>query len=119
MSYESVLHLMLLLRLNWLLHSKCQSSQRLSLLKQGRFYSVIKVLLYVANKNPIENFYLFHLLVPRLLTMIKFSATRNADEWSKIMAFFYYGAAKPSCLTNITDLQENIPSLNIDNPAVS
>lgn len=48
-----------------------------------------------------------------------FSATRNADEWSKIMAFFYYGAAKPSCLTNITDLQENIPSLNIDNPVVS
>lgn len=76
-------------------------------------------MLYVANKNPIEIFYLFHLVVPRLLTMIKFSATRNADEWSKIMAFFYYGAAKPSCLTNITDLQENIPSLNIDNPVVS
>lgn len=51
-----------------------------------------------------------------LLTFGEFSAIRNADEWSKIMAFFYYGAAKPSCLTNIKELQENIPSLNVGNP---
>lgn len=43
-------------------------------------------------------------------------ATRNADELSKIMAFFYYGAAKPSCMNSITDFQEDIPSLIIDNP---
>ncbi|KAJ9561667.1 hypothetical protein OSB04_006827 [Centaurea solstitialis] len=28
----------------------------------------------------------------------KITKTRTADELSKIMAFFYYGAAKPSCL---------------------
>lgn len=43
-------------------------------------------------------------------------AIRSADEWSKIMAFFYYRGAKPSCLTNIPDFQENIPSFTIDNP---
>ncbi|KAF7844609.1 thioredoxin-like fold domain-containing protein MRL7L, chloroplastic [Senna tora] len=43
-------------------------------------------------------------------------AIRNADELSKIMAFFYYGAAKPSCLNNITDFQEAIPSVPINNP---
>ncbi|KAI5401829.1 thioredoxin-like fold domain-containing protein MRL7L, chloroplastic isoform X1 [Lathyrus oleraceus] len=42
-------------------------------------------------------------------------AIRNADEWSKIMAFYYYRGAKPPCLTNIPDLQENIPSFTIDN----
>ncbi|XP_004497261.1 thioredoxin-like fold domain-containing protein MRL7L, chloroplastic [Cicer arietinum] len=41
---------------------------------------------------------------------------RNADEWSKIMAFFFYRGAKPSCLTNTANFPENIPSLNIDNP---
>ncbi|CAK8574281.1 unnamed protein product [Lathyrus sativus] len=39
---------------------------------------------------------------------------RNADEWSKIMAFYYYRGGKPPCLTNIPDLQENIPSFTID-----
>ncbi|XP_061362754.1 thioredoxin-like fold domain-containing protein MRL7L, chloroplastic [Gastrolobium bilobum] len=43
-------------------------------------------------------------------------AIRSADEWSKIMAFFYYGAAKPSCLNGITDFQEDIPSVIIENP---
>ncbi|XP_019452576.1 PREDICTED: uncharacterized protein LOC109354491 [Lupinus angustifolius] len=43
-------------------------------------------------------------------------ATRSADEFSKIMAFFYFGAAKPPCLNNIKDCQEDIPSFNIDNP---
>ncbi|KAE9589288.1 hypothetical protein Lalb_Chr21g0307431 [Lupinus albus] len=43
-------------------------------------------------------------------------ATRSADEFSKIMAFFYFGAARPPCLNNITECQENIPSFNIDNP---
>lgn len=43
-------------------------------------------------------------------------AIRNADELSKMMAFFYYGAAKPSCLSSITDFQEAIPSLPINNP---
>ncbi|XP_025679428.1 thioredoxin-like fold domain-containing protein MRL7L, chloroplastic isoform X1 [Arachis hypogaea] len=43
-------------------------------------------------------------------------ALRNADELSKIMAFFYYGAAKPPCLNSISDSQEDIPSVSIDNP---
>ncbi|MED6110979.1 Thioredoxin-like fold domain-containing protein mrl7l, chloroplastic [Stylosanthes scabra] len=43
-------------------------------------------------------------------------ALRNADELSKIMAFFYYGAAKPPCLNTISDSQEDIPSVSIDNP---
>lgn len=39
-------------------------------------------------------------------------AVRSADEWSKIMAFFYYKAVRPSCLSK-TDGQspEKIPSL--------
>ncbi|XP_058772050.1 thioredoxin-like fold domain-containing protein MRL7L, chloroplastic [Vicia villosa] len=42
-------------------------------------------------------------------------AIRNADEWSKVMAFYYYRGAKPPCLTNVPDLQENIPSFTINN----
>ncbi|XP_058758028.1 thioredoxin-like fold domain-containing protein MRL7L, chloroplastic [Vicia villosa] len=42
-------------------------------------------------------------------------AIRNADEWSKVMAFYYYRGAKPPCLTNVPDLQENIPSFTISN----
>ncbi|KAJ4963399.1 hypothetical protein NE237_023338 [Protea cynaroides] len=34
---------------------------------------------------------------------------RTADELSRIMAFFYYGAAKPPCLSNVGDNQEIIP----------
>lgn len=41
-------------------------------------------------------------------------AVRTADELSKIMAFFYYGAAKPSCLNNIGNIQETIPSVPIN-----
>ncbi|CAJ1977695.1 unnamed protein product [Sphenostylis stenocarpa] len=41
---------------------------------------------------------------------------RNAEEWSKVMAYFYYGAAKPSCLNNMTFSQENIPSIVTNNP---
>ncbi|XP_010522251.1 PREDICTED: uncharacterized protein LOC104800933 isoform X2 [Tarenaya hassleriana] len=38
---------------------------------------------------------------------------RTADELSKIMAFFYYGAAKPPCLNGIGNSQEEIPSVSI------
>ncbi|XP_075473683.1 thioredoxin-like fold domain-containing protein MRL7L, chloroplastic [Primulina tabacum] len=38
-------------------------------------------------------------------------AIRAADELSKIMAFFYFGAAKPSCLTSIVNTEEAIPSV--------
>ncbi|XP_021907112.1 thioredoxin-like fold domain-containing protein MRL7L, chloroplastic [Carica papaya] len=38
---------------------------------------------------------------------------RTADEFSKIMAFFYYGAARPPCLDGIGNIQEPIPSLPI------
>lgn len=38
----------------------------------------------------------------------------SADELSKIMAFFYYGAAKPPCLNDIENYQEAIPSVSID-----
>lgn len=44
-------------------------------------------------------------------------ATRTADELSKIMAFFYYGAAKPDCLSSIESSQEMIPSVAITNPS--
>uniref|UniRef100_A0A1J3DGP4 Acidic leucine-rich nuclear phosphoprotein 32-related protein n=1 Tax=Noccaea caerulescens TaxID=107243 RepID=A0A1J3DGP4_NOCCA len=38
---------------------------------------------------------------------------RTADELSKIMAFFYYGAAKPPCLNGIDSSQEQIPSVDV------
>ncbi|XP_068333703.1 thioredoxin-like fold domain-containing protein MRL7L, chloroplastic [Pyrus communis] len=34
---------------------------------------------------------------------------RSGDELSKVMAFFYYGAARPPCLNGIGDRQEAIP----------
>ncbi|CAB4319301.1 unnamed protein product [Prunus armeniaca] len=36
-------------------------------------------------------------------------AIRSGDELSKVMAFFYYGAARPPCLNGIGDRQEPIP----------
>ncbi|XP_073289728.1 thioredoxin-like fold domain-containing protein MRL7L, chloroplastic isoform X2 [Primulina huaijiensis] len=39
-------------------------------------------------------------------------AIRTADELSKIMAFFYFGAAKPSCLT-VESNEEAIPSVQM------
>ncbi|KAK4802867.1 hypothetical protein SAY86_001070 [Trapa natans] len=33
----------------------------------------------------------------------------TADELSKIMAFFYYGAAKPNCLSSTAEINESIP----------
>ncbi|RVW20618.1 Thioredoxin-like fold domain-containing protein MRL7L, chloroplastic [Vitis vinifera] len=38
---------------------------------------------------------------------------KTADELSKIMAFFYYGAAKPPCLNGTGDSQEAIPLVPI------
>ncbi|RDX88267.1 Thioredoxin-like fold domain-containing protein MRL7L, chloroplastic, partial [Mucuna pruriens] len=46
-------------------------------------------------------------------------AIRSAEEWSKVMAYFYYGAAKPSCLNSTTYAQENIPSLVSKNPSIA
>ncbi|XP_031267423.1 thioredoxin-like fold domain-containing protein MRL7L, chloroplastic isoform X1 [Pistacia vera] len=43
-------------------------------------------------------------------------AIRTADELSKMMAFFYYGAAKPACLNGVESTQEMIPSVIINNP---
>ncbi|KAJ0034414.1 hypothetical protein Pint_26038 [Pistacia integerrima] len=43
-------------------------------------------------------------------------AIRTADELSKMMAFFYYGAAKPACLNGVESSQEMIPSVIINNP---
>ncbi|PIM99611.1 hypothetical protein CDL12_27895 [Handroanthus impetiginosus] len=40
-------------------------------------------------------------------------AIRTADELSKIMAFFYYGAAKPLCLSGIENMEEAIPTVQI------
>ncbi|CAA2933688.1 thioredoxin-like fold domain-containing MRL7L, chloroplastic [Olea europaea subsp. europaea] len=39
------------------------------------------------------------------------NGARTADELSKIMAFFYYGAAKPPCLSNIGNTEEPIPAV--------
>ncbi|XP_059280031.1 thioredoxin-like fold domain-containing protein MRL7L, chloroplastic [Lycium ferocissimum] len=38
-------------------------------------------------------------------------ASRTADELSKMMAFFYYGAAKPPCLKGIDNSEELIPTI--------
>nr|6NE8_A Chain A, Thioredoxin-like fold domain-containing protein MRL7L, chloroplastic [Arabidopsis thaliana] len=38
---------------------------------------------------------------------------RTADELSKIMAFFYYGAAKPPCLNGVVNSQEQIPLVDV------
>ncbi|XP_057974957.1 thioredoxin-like fold domain-containing protein MRL7L, chloroplastic [Malania oleifera] len=40
---------------------------------------------------------------------------RTADELSRIMAFFYFGAAKPPCLNNIENVQEVVPCVTINN----
>ncbi|KAL8104531.1 thioredoxin-like fold domain-containing protein MRL7L, chloroplastic [Apium graveolens] len=42
-------------------------------------------------------------------------AIRTADELSKIMAFFYYGAAKPPCLSTTGNIEESIPSIPVGN----
>ncbi|XP_019190471.1 PREDICTED: uncharacterized protein LOC109184863 [Ipomoea nil] len=42
-------------------------------------------------------------------------ALRTADELSKIMAFFYYGAAKPSFLNVTGNGEETIPTVQISN----
>lgn len=42
-------------------------------------------------------------------------ALRTADELSKIMAFFYYGAAKPPFLNVTGDVEETIPTVQISN----
>ncbi|KAK4489076.1 hypothetical protein RD792_004870 [Penstemon davidsonii] len=36
---------------------------------------------------------------------------RTADELSKIMAFFYYGAAMPPCLSGYVNMEEAIPTV--------
>ncbi|CAL5441135.1 unnamed protein product [Camellia sinensis] len=41
-------------------------------------------------------------------------AIRTADELSKIMAFFYYGAAKPRSLNTIGKSEEPIPTISIN-----
>ncbi|KAL8482734.1 hypothetical protein ACS0TY_025688 [Phlomoides rotata] len=38
-------------------------------------------------------------------------AIRTADELSRIMAFFYFGAAKPPCLSGIKNIEEAIPTV--------
>ncbi|KAK6930407.1 hypothetical protein RJ641_004501 [Dillenia turbinata] len=40
---------------------------------------------------------------------------RSAEELSKMMAFFYYGAAKPTYLTSMDDRQQMIPSVSTNN----
>lgn len=40
-------------------------------------------------------------------------AIRTADELSKIMAFFYFGAAKPPCLSRVKNIEEAIPTVQI------
>ncbi|KAL3642211.1 Thioredoxin-like fold domain-containing protein mrl7l, chloroplastic [Castilleja foliolosa] len=41
-------------------------------------------------------------------------AIRTADELSKIMAFYYFGAAKPPCLTGVENMKEVIPTVYLD-----
>ncbi|CDP19093.1 unnamed protein product [Coffea canephora] len=37
-------------------------------------------------------------------------AIRTADELSRMMAFFYFGAAMPPCLSGIKNIEEDVPS---------
>nr|CAD1832186.1 unnamed protein product [Ananas comosus var. bracteatus] len=49
---------------------------------------------------------------PSCLSAPVLLVARTADEWSKIMAFFYYKAARPPCLAKTAGQnQEKIPSL--------
>lgn len=41
-------------------------------------------------------------------------AIRTADELSRIMAFFYYGAAKPPCLNGFKNIEEIIPPFSLN-----
>ncbi|XP_057781238.1 thioredoxin-like fold domain-containing protein MRL7L, chloroplastic isoform X2 [Salvia miltiorrhiza] len=43
-------------------------------------------------------------------------AIRTADELSKIMAFFYFGAAKPPCLPGVKNMEEAIPTVEPQKP---
>ncbi|KAK3035393.1 hypothetical protein RJ639_032921 [Escallonia herrerae] len=47
------------------------------------------------------------------------TAIRTAEELSKIMAFFYYGATKPPCLHNAGKYEEIIPTLIVVNIAAA
>ncbi|XP_059655721.1 thioredoxin-like fold domain-containing protein MRL7L, chloroplastic [Cornus florida] len=42
-------------------------------------------------------------------------AIRTADEFSKIMAYFYYGASKPTCLNTSGNSEEAIPTVPVNN----
>lgn len=45
-------------------------------------------------------------------SLFDFTVVRNADEWSKMMAFFYYKAVRPTCLDKAAGVnKEKIPSL--------
>ncbi|KAK6161608.1 hypothetical protein DH2020_004989 [Rehmannia glutinosa] len=46
-------------------------------------------------------------------------AIRTADELSKIMAFYYYGAAKPPCLSGIENMEEVIPTVQNQIPVIN
>ncbi|KAG4984693.1 hypothetical protein JHK87_029442 [Glycine soja] len=54
--------------------------------------------------------------LPEHYPLVAWRIIRSAEEWSKVMAYFYYGAAKPSCLNSMAYSQENIPSIVTDNP---
>lgn len=109
---DSVLLLMLLSRLIWSLLFKCLSSLRWFLPKLGRSCIVKKVIfswclvfLFIVGSAL--------LLSNSQISFGCFLGIRTADELSKIMAYFYYGAAKPPCLKIEVDSQEEIPSVPI------
>lgn len=117
---DSVLLLMLLLRLIWSLLLKCLSSLSWFLPRQGRSYFVTKVTSSDALLVRVclcFNSWLCRIVVQMSILKSCFAvspAIRTADELSKIMAFFYYGAAKPPWLKIVGDSQEAIPSVPIN-----
>lgn len=103
-----------LLNTTWSLLFKCLPFQRSFSLKQGKSYTVRRVSAKRRHKTSRE-FFFFCSKFCELSSEFWFgSGFVSADELSKIMAFFYYGAAKPPCLNDIENYQEAIPSVSID-----
>lgn len=105
---DSVWPLMLLLRLIWHLLYKYLYTQNSSLLKLGKYYTARKV----KHMREFIEFVSWQYVNWSKIYSFCSSAIRTADELSKIMAFFYYGAAKPPCLNSFKSSEEVIPTLS-------
>lgn len=103
--FNSVLPLTPLRNRSLFLPWKSPYFPRSSSLKLEKFYIVRKVLRVDFCFD--VRFRKYIVFIEKVLTII--SVVRTAEEFSKIMAFFYYGAEKPNDMDNIEDGQESIP----------